>query len=237
MCRDLTMKKLFGAGIILLLTLSEAQALDVGVGAKVGINGIGLNLAVGVTERLNLRASVSEVDIDDEEESITVGDSGSEGDIDAELEFDFGSNALLFDWHVFNGGFRVTAGMFRQTGEIDLSGRLQGDIVVNDQPLSTGDLGEISGEIKLSDTYQPYLGVGWGRAAGGKGGLSFTFDVGLAMLDPDVELNATVIQGGPNNLTQAELDQTLAEMEKDAEDDLDELELWPVLSIGVNYSF
>ena len=231
------MKKIFGAGIILLLSLSNAQALDLGVGAKVGINGVGLNLAVGVSKRINLRLSVSQADLAEEDETITVGDDGNEGDIDAELDFDVGSNALLLDWHVFNGGFRVTAGMFKQTGGLDLSGRLQSDIVVDGQSLATDDLGEISGEVKLSDSYQPYLGIGWGRAAGGDGGFSFTFDIGLAMLDPDVELEATVNPGGSNTLSQAELDQRLADMEQDAEDDLDELELWPVLSVGVNYAF
>lgn len=231
------MKKLFGAGIILLLTLSNAQALDVGVGAKVGINGVGLNLAVGLTERINLRLSASHANLADEDETITVGDAGAEGDIDAELDFDIGSNALLLDWHVFNGGFRVTAGLFKQTGGLDLSGRLQGDIVVDGQSLAANDLGDISGEIELSDSYQPYLGIGWGRAAGGDGGFSFTFDIGLAMLDPNVELEATVNPLGDNGLSQAELDQRLADMESDAEDDLDELELWPVLSVGVNYAF
>jgi len=230
------MKKIIGLGFCLLFFMSNANALDLGVGAKAGINGAGLNLSVGLTKTINLRLSVSQVSIDDETESVTVGDDGAEGDIDAELEFDFGSNAVVLDWHVFNGGFRVTAGMFKQTGAVDLTGSLQSDIIVDGQPLATTDLGDISGEVKLSDSYQPYLGIGWGRAAGGKGGFSFTADIGVAMLDPKVEFNATVNPGG-NFADQAELDATLRDLENDAEDDLDDLEIWPVASIGVNYAF
>ena len=230
------MKKFFILFLPLLFVIDDANAVDVGIGARVGINGVGVNLGVGLSKRLNLRLALSQVDIDDEEETVTVGDDGAEGDIDAELEFDFGSNALLFDWHVFNGGFRITAGMFRQTGAVDLSGTLQSDIVIDGEPLATNDLGEISGEVSLSDSYQPYLGIGWGRIAGGRGGISFSADIGLAMLDPDVDLDATV-QAGDNNLNQAELDQRLADMESDAEEELDELELWPVLSFGINYRF
>ena len=76
---------------------------------------------------------------------------------------------------------------------------------VDNQPLATDDLGEISGEVKLSDSYQPYLGIGWGRVAGGKGGFSFTADIGVAMLDPEVELDATVNPGGTNGLNQADM--------------------------------
>ncbi|MCP4286271.1 MAG: hypothetical protein GY792_17800 [Gammaproteobacteria bacterium] len=231
------MKNFIGLGFLLFFFAANVNAVDVGVGAKAGVNGVGLNLSVGVTKRVNLRLSVSQVEIDDEDETVTVGDDGAEGDIDAELEFDFGSNAVLLDWHVFNGGFRVTAGMFKQTGAVDLTGTLQSDIVVDGQPLATDDLGEISGEVKLSDSYQPYLGVGWGRGAGGKGGFSFTADIGVAMLDPEVDLDATVNAGGSNGLSQAQLDQRLAEMEADAEDELDDLKLWPVLSVGVNYAF
>lgn len=231
------MKNFIGLGFLLFLFAANANAVDVGVGAKVGVNGVGLNLTVGLTETVNARLSASRVNIDDEQETVEVGDSGSEGEIDAELEFDFGSNAVLFDWHVFNGGFRVTAGMFKHTGAIDISGTLQSDIVVDGELLSTDDLGEISGEVKLSDSYQPYLGIGWGRGAGGKGGFSFVADIGLAMLDPEVDLDADVNAGGTNGLDQDELDRRLAAMEDDAEDDLDDLKLWPVLSVGVNYAF
>ncbi len=230
------MKNFIGLGFFLFFFAANVNAVDVGVGAKAGINGVGLNLSVGLTQRVNLRLSLSQVDIDDETETVTVGDDGAEGDIDAELEFDFGSNAVLLDWHVWNGGFRVTAGMFKQTGAVDLTGTLQSNIVIDGQPLATDDLGEISGEVKLSDSYKPYLGIGWGRGAGGNGGFSFSADLGVALLDPSVDLDADV-RAGTNGLSQAELDQRLTEMEADAEDELDDLKLWPVLAVGVNYAF
>ena len=231
------MKRFIGPGVVLLFFITNAGAVDFGVGAKVGLDGVGLNLSFGLTKTVNLRLSAAQIDIDDEDESLTVGDSGSEGDIDAELELDFGSNAVLLDWHVFNGGFRITAGAFRHTGEVDLSGTLQSNIVVDGQPLATDDLGDIGGEVKLADSYMPYVGIGWGRGAGGEGGFSLTVDLGVAMLDPEVELEADVNPGGTNGLSQAELDGLLKEMEGDAEDELDDYELWPVFAVGVNYAF
>jgi hypothetical protein len=67
--------------------------------------------------------------------------------------------------------------------------------------------------------------------------LSLSVDVGVAMLDPEVDFDATVNPGGANGLSQAELNELLAEMESDADDELDDFDFWPVLAIGVNYAF
>jgi hypothetical protein len=228
------MKKLIGLGIGLLFFVSNAFALDFGIAAKAGINGVGLDLSVGLTKTINLRFSGAAIDIDDEDESVTVGDDGGEGDIDAELDFDYGANAVLVDWHAFNSNFRFTVGMMKNNGSADITGMLVDDIVIDGSPLLTTDLGPIGGDLDLGDSYQPYIGIGWGRGAGGDGGFSFSADLGVAMLDPDVDLEATTTGA---TYTQSELDAILVDLEKDAEDDLDDLELWPVFAIGVNYAF
>ncbi len=231
------MKKSLWMTICLMLFSVPASALDLGVGAKAGLNGVGLDFSVGLTKNLNLRLGVASVDIEGEDETVTIGDDGFEGDVDAELDFDYGSNAILIDWHPFGGGFRLSAGMFRNTGAADLSGTLQSTVVIDGDTLAPSDInGDIGGEVKLADSFQPYLGVGWGRGAGGEGGLSFSVDLGVALLDPEVELEAEVNAGG-NFADQDELDQTLRDAESDAEDELDDLEFWPVLAIGVNYAF
>ena len=229
------MKKLIVLGFSLLFFTTNSHAIDFGVGAKAGINGLGLDLTVGLTKNINLRLSAAAIDIDNEEETVTVGDPGAEGDIAAELEFDYGARAAFIDWHVFGGGFRLSAGMYRNTGAVDLSGTLTGDVIVDGTVVAVGDLGTISGEVELADSYQPYLGIGWGRGAGGDGGLSFSVDLGVAVLDPSVSLDATVTP--TSGLTQAELDDALRGMEQDAEEDLEDLELWPVFAIGLNYAF
>ncbi|HEY5738406.1 MAG TPA: hypothetical protein VIW27_01715 [Gammaproteobacteria bacterium] len=229
------MKKLIVLGFSLLFFTTTSHAIDFGVGAKAGLNGLGLDLTVGLTKNVNLRLSAAAIDIDNEEETVTVGDPGAEGDIAAELEFDYGARAAFIDWHVFGGGFRLSAGMYRNTGAVDLSGTLTGDVIVDGTPVAVGDLGTISGEVELADSYQPYLGIGWGRGAGGDGGLSFSVDLGVAVLEPSVSLDATVT--ATSGLTQAELDDALRGMEQDAEEDLEDLELWPVFAIGLNYAF
>ncbi len=216
----------------LLFFVSNVNALDVGVGVKVGTVGAGLNLSAAITENVNVRLSLTSVDLDDEDETLDVGDT-IEGELDAEVDLDFGANALLFDWYVFKGGFHLTAGMLRHTGEADLTGELTSTATFDGTVINPGDIGTVTGEVKLADSYQPYIGIGWGRKAGKGGGFSVTADIGIALLDPSVELEATTTGG----LSQSEVDASLKEMEKDAEDELDDFEAWPVLSVGLNYAF
>ena len=232
------MKNRLCLALALLILSAPATALDLGVGAKVGTAGPGIDLSLGLTRTIAVRLSLTDFDIDDESETVTVGDSGAEGDIDAELGLDFGSSAVLFDWYVFNGGFHLTAGMMRHNGGMDFSGRLLSDIVVDGQSLAASDIaGEIGGEIKLADSYQPYLGFGWGRKAGDGVGLSLTVDVGIVLLDPSADFSATVDAGGDNGLNQQQLNDRLREIEDDAEADLDDFEAYPIVSLGLNFRF
>jgi len=226
------MKKIIGLFLAVSLFASNAYAVDVGVGVKAGTTGIGLNLSVALTNTVNARLSLTSIDLDDEEETVDVGDS-DEGEFEAEADLDFGANALLIDWYIFNGGFHLTAGVLKHGGEADLTGELTTGATFDGVTINPGDIGTIDGELKLADSYQPYIGVGWGRKAGKNGGFSFTADVGIALLDPSVELEATATGA----VSQADVDAALKDMEDDAEDELDDFEAWPVLSIGVNYAF
>lgn len=81
------------------------------------------------------------------------------------------------------------------------------------------------------------LGIGWGRKAGNDAGISFSVEIGVALLDPSADLSATVNIGGTNSLTQAELDASIAAAEADINAELEVLKDWPVISIGFNYAF
>lgn len=233
------MNKITALSVGLAFFASNASALDFGVAAKVGINGVGVDLSVGLTDNINLRLTTASIDVDDDDETVTVGDDGNKGDIEADLDFDYGANAVLLDWHAFKNSFRFTVGLLKNNGSADIDGVLKNDIVVDGNALATDDLvnSAIGGDLDLGDSYQPYIGIGWGRGAGGDGGFSLSVDLGVAMFDPDVDFDATVNPGGTNGYTQAQLNLILKELEDDAEDDADDYDVWPVFAIGVNYAF
>lgn len=221
-----------------LLFALNANAIEIGVGVKAGTLGTGAELTVGLTKTINARVSLTSIDVDDRSETISVGDSTASGDLDATLGLDFGATALLFDWHVFDGTFHLTAGMVRNDTKLSFQGALLNGITVDGQDLNPDDInGDITGDISLGESFQPYLGVGWGRKAGDGGGLAVSVELGVALLDPSVNLNADVNISGSNSLTQTELNDRIRAIEDDAESDLSLLEAWPVISIGINYAF
>ncbi len=225
------------AGLGLLATTS-VQAYDFGVGVKAGTVGYGADISVALTQTINARLSLTSINIDDLNESITIGDSVNEGTVDTTMKLDFGANALLFDWYVFDGTFHVTGGMMKNNGKVSFSGILQDSVTINGQDFDASDIdGAISGSVSLGDSYQPYLGIGWGRKASNDPGLSLSVEVGVALLDPKANLSATVNSTGTNTLSQSELDARINDAEKDINSELSVFEAWPVLSIGLNYAF
>lgn len=225
-------------GLILMVSTS-ANAIDFGVGVKAGTVGAGVDISVALTQTINARLSLTSIDVDDLDETITVGDAGAEGDIDATMNFDFGATALLFDWYVFDGTFHLTAGMMKNNGKIDFSGQLiGGSIVIDGQSIDANDIqGDIGGSISAGESYEPYLGIGWGRKADDDPGLSLSVELGVALLDPSAQLRANIDPGSANFTGQADLDATLKDMEDDVNNELSVLEAWPIISFGLNYAF
>ena len=213
----------------------NAQAVEVGIGVKAGTLGAGVDLSLVLSKSVNARISLTSIDVDDIDETITVGDTGASGDIDAKMKADFGANALLLDWYVFDGTFHLTAGMLKNNGKVEFTGNLLSDVVIDGQALAVSDIGPITGSVSVGESYEPYLGLGWGRKAGRDGGLSLSIELGVALLDPEVDLNATV--RGTSALTQVEVNTRIQNAENDINNDLSGFEVWPVLSFGLNYAF
>lgn len=217
---------------------SNLNAADVGVGVKVGTLGYGADFSVTLTDTVNARVALTTLSIDSESEAIDVGDSGTTGTIDVTADIDYGSSALLFDWHIFDGTFHLTGGLMKADIAVRFIGTLRNSFVVNGQTVTANDIsGPITGDIVLSDSYEPYVGIGWGRKAAADSGLSFSAEIGVVYLDPEVNLNATVNPAAASLITQAELDQALNDAQSTADNDLSDLDLWPVVSIGINYAF
>ena len=231
-------RKLIIVPLSLLVLSFNAEAVEIGVGVKAGTIGGGVEISVALTQTVNARVSLTSMDVDDETETIEIGDAGSTADIDAVLGLDFGATALLFDWYVFDGTFHLTAGFMKNDTKLSFSGSLLNGVILDGQALDPSDInGDIGGSISLGESFQPYLGVGWGRKAGDGGGLALTAEIGVALLDPKADLTADVNIGGTNGLDQAELDARIKSAESDANDDLSQLEAWPVITIGLNYGF
>ncbi|MDZ7828665.1 MAG: hypothetical protein U5K33_03950 [Halofilum sp. (in: g-proteobacteria)] len=197
---------------------ANAQAADIGVSAHGGTLGVGLDLAYGFNRYLSGRVGFNSLTL---EEDFT--EEGIEYSTDLELE----SVHALADWHVFGGGFRLTGGAILNNNAFDGSASIEaGDEIGDATAIGSGSLAL---DVEY-DEVAPYLGIGWGNRASGRSGVSFAVDAGLMFQgSPDVDIT----ESGSTGVQQSDLDKE----EKEVEDELDDFEIYPVLSASVVFRF
>jgi len=237
----------------LILSPFSVHAYDVGVGVKGGTTGVGIDLSMTLTDTINVRLSSTSYDFGSSSENFNINsDNGqSVASINSDLSVDFGAVGLLFDWYVFDGTFHVTGGMVKNNSALKLKGALSGtDVTFGGTKYNVASQfsdPSLTGDIKLGDSFEPYFGIGWGRKASADSGLSLSVELGVMLLSPTVDLGAPILNAsGLANLstatngaktTQADFESDVKQAEADVKSELANLEMWPVLSIGLNYAF
>lgn len=197
---------------------ATAQAADLGVGVKAGLLGLGAEVTVGMSETFNGRLGFN---------SYTYKTSGTESDIRYDIDMKWQSTALLLDWHPGGGNFRLTAGYMLNGNRLDMTSKA-GQATYNIGGVDyTGDI-TLNGRVTFRDA--PYVGLGWGNAAKGKG-FGFSVEAGaMYQNSPKVRLRCSGTDCAP-------LLGSLAEEERSLEADLDSYKWYPQIAVGVSYSF
>ena len=221
-----TLKSLALASFFALPSISYAE-IDLGVGLKVGTQGLGLELTYPLTETLNIRGGYYYFEFDEDLDDT---------DVTYDAELDLTNVSLLFDWHVFNGGFRLTAGLVSYS-EGSFNGTAKpaagATYTFNGVTYSASDVTDVKASVEFGST-APYIGFGWGDAVG-SGNWAFMLDIGLINLDGadvavDYQCNVGPAVCDPLGADiQAEIDEL--------EDDANDLEWWPVINLGIAYKF
>jgi hypothetical protein len=191
-----------------------AQAGDMGtVYTQLGTNGWGLGYAASLSPDIGLRAQANWLP----KQTFTgdIGDFGSGSNLT--IDFNWSSVQLVGDWYPTDTGFRLTGGLVFNDNKINLSGT--GNV--------NGTPGTIVGEIKLSDTVAPYIGLGYAIRPKAARGFGFNFDLGVMFQTPKASLSAT---GGPSAAD-------VAAQQAKMQDAIDKLKIMPVFGMGVSYGF
>ena len=216
--------------LVLLAMPGVARAEGFSIGARAATTGIGPELAFGLGPHLDVRIPVGVYSYDD-----TFDKTGIQYDAKLELR-----NALLLaDFHPGGGGFRISAGGGWDDNRLKVSApvselvrRYRPDLV----PFISGGTGTIHGEAKGS-SFAPYLGLGWGSAAGGHGGgrWGISFDVGvLYQGSPQVDLTTDLNVVSPvPPIVRSILDAATAEEEQRLERELEDYQYYPVIALGI----
>jgi hypothetical protein len=149
--------------------------------------------------------------------------------------------SATLDWYVFNGGFRLSAGMVGNGTKLDVTGKpnANGGYTINNNIYSSGDVASLNGQLKFGNSVSPYVGLGWGKSVGTQQHLHFLVDLGAIYGGtPNVTLTAVCGPGAPAGsalCTQLQSD-VLVEKTK-LQNDVTVVKWYPVLDLGLAYRF
>jgi hypothetical protein len=223
---------LLGTALMGCLLSSSAMA-DVAIGARAGTFGFGAELAFGLTESLNLRLGYNTLSYDH---------TLDETDVTYDGTLEIGAASAIVDWHVFNGGFRLSAGAVQKGPTIDVIGKpTGGSYEIGDNTYTAAEIGSLSGSVEMGDSVAPYIGIGWGNPVDEAGRFTLLLDIGAIRTGaPTATFSATC--GASLNATQcgqlqAELNADIAAEIAEFEDETQDLDWYPVVNVGFAIRF
>ena len=230
------MKKLYTTativGLLFCNNLYAEDSSDLAVGAKIGTLGFGIDGTVGMSEKLNLRVNLNTGKCKNDDTDKKYSETG-----DLELF----SAGLLADYHPFSNGFRVSGGVYYSDIDLDsTSSKPENNTQIGDKKYDLTS--DTTTKFGVSNSgVAPYLGIGWGNAIAKGSPWGFSLDVGVMYQgDSDVKLSMSGTAkdsktGEVINLaTNSEFKENLKKEKSSIEDDLN---LYPVISLGVSYKF
>jgi hypothetical protein len=195
-----------------------------GVSANIGTLGIGVNLDRSFSSNIGGRLGAS---------FGSIGADRTESGIDYNATLNFNSFQLLGDFYPFGSGLRLTGGLMYQNNRFSVNSKPTNNAyTINGTQYSSAEVGGLQGEFQYANAIAPYVGIGYGK--GSSDGFGFNADLGVLFTGaPKVNLNATNPVFNNNATTRSQIDAQA----RQTENDLQGFNLYPVLSVGVSYSF
>ena len=217
---------------LMLTAGAYAAGGDAGLTVKAGTTGFGVDLTVGLGEKVNVRLSGNafsytyddayEFDDDDADINVVVDSM--------EASLDLMTLGAFLDWHPSGGTFRFSLGAFYNGNEGSLSAA-SGDTIEIDG--NTYEVESLDGLAEFN-TFAPYVGIGWGNAAQANTRWHFACDLGVLFHgSADISIKATAT----DPTVQAVLNDALANEVEDIEDDVEDYIVYPVITLGLSYTF
>lgn len=209
----------YAAVLFPLIAYADGSALT----AKVGTLGLGLEYTQSLSPTLNGRLGINNYSYDY---------SGIESDIAYNFDLNLNSLSALLDWHPGARTFRVSGGLLYNKNKINAVATGTGTVNIGGTDYPAASLGSLYGTIGFNKT-APYFGIGWDNVVGKNKGLGVSADLGVVFQgSPKAHLTAS----GPI-ASDPDFKSRLAKEEGELQDALNNYKYYPVISVGVYYSF
>lgn len=144
------------------------------------------------------------------------------------------------DYYPFKkSGFHLSAGLVFSDNSADGTATAsEGETIeIGDSTFAADELGSVDADVSLTSDVAPYLGIGWGNPVAKNKNLGFWFNLGVMLGgSPEVSLTPNFGSAATPEI-QAEINQALDREVENIEDELDFINVYPVLSLGLYYHF
>jgi hypothetical protein len=198
---------------------------QVGISVRAGTLGAGGELSIRPSRYLGLRAGGHYFST-----TRTATIEGIAYQVTPKLQ----NGTAIVDLHPFGSAFHLSGGMVWNSNQGSVAAELTGPITVGTQVYQPSEVGELTGQVRYQERHAPYAGLGFG----GRGRISFLFDVGVVFSGfPQVSLTGGSSLVGPAKVVfdqnvQQEVQQIQAEIESRKY-----LKYTPVVSFGLRVGF
>ncbi|KAF0192418.1 MAG: outer membrane protein domain-containing protein [Gammaproteobacteria bacterium] len=206
------------------LLLPSMTMADVGVGAKLGTLGAGIELTKDLMHNVNGRVGLN---------VLNLARNGAEDGVDYNIDLNLGSIMMVFDWHPFSGGMRLSAGAAFNNNELSLLAKpTNTSYTIGSTTYTPSEVGTLRGTVAFDDL-TPYVGIGWGNAVSKDDRFTFVLDIGV-LFQGSTESKLTA---DGTLATDPTFQSELAQEQKNLNKALDAFELYPVIALGFAYRF
>jgi hypothetical protein len=183
---------------------------------KISTMGFGIEYTKPINKRFSLSFGINK---------FNGKDSESAAGINYSADINFKSFSIVSNYHPFENNFRLNFGLYKNLNEIKLQAanatKIGGHVIPAGESASTNasiTFGKLS----------PYIGIGYGIKPFRDDNVSLDFNLGLIKSSAYVDLTAT---GG--GVTAADI----AKEKEEVQLLLNDLKAYPVISIGLGFSF
>ena len=221
------MKTLFAAvAAVPLLFFPGVAPADTSLGIRGGTLGGGVELSYAVSQRAALRLGT---------DRYNRTQTSTEDNIRYDAKLKLQTASLMFDLFPFANNFRMSLGAMSNGNKLTLKGKpTGGTFTINNVTYNAADVGSLDAQVDFNKA-APYFGFGYGRPV--NGGLSLIFDLGVLFQgSPKSKITATCGAATPA-LTCSQLQSDAATEQARLEDSLHKFKYYPVISLGLAYTF
>jgi hypothetical protein len=220
------MRKRFAAAALApLLFLPGIAPADTSLGIRGGTLGAGVELSYAVSQRAALRLGT---------DRYNRTQTSTEDNIEYDAKLKLQTASLMFDVFPFANNFRVSLGALWNGNKLTMKGKpTGGTFTINGTTYNASDVGSLDAAVDFKKA-APYLGIGYGRPI--NGGLSFIFDAGVLFQgSPRSKIDVTCTSAVPALCAQLQSD--AAAEQANLDESLHRFKYYPVISLGLAYTF